>query len=280
MMMKNLLKTSYLLLLLGIFCCSNDDNPLLPISGDFVYPLEIGNKWEYTITETLSNFRPAIPGVDDSTTTFTSTVEIVGIDTLLDSIEVHAFEERGTRGIYWITLYENQSDGMFLYSGPVTNTLPKTEAEERYFFYGPNLTSIPVPGVTIGIVKQFDRNTLRLTPLKVFPYPFEVGKQWLFQEITEPTAAISRAEKKIVGTDKVQVTAGEFRCFKIQWIFTGNNGIPIDYLEQFDFVSDRGLIKRATFRKDFLLIGGAFGDTYVVDRRIESQLKSTNVQAK
>ncbi|RMD98692.1 MAG: hypothetical protein D6814_07005 [Calditrichaeota bacterium] len=272
-MKQALFFSSLLLSVVFILGCSGGDNPAAPVNGDFVYPLHVGNRWQYTITETLSNFNPPIPGMTDSTSTFNSTVETVAIDTIEGSIEVYRFLEQTSRGLKWTALYKNQVDGMYLYEGPFTNSLPKNSKDANSSPRERSLSSDFILQSTFPVLSR------KLTPLKILHYPFEIDQQWLVQQVNNPTTIINRIDKKVVGTELVQTPAGKFGCFKIQWLFMDAKGRLLQDIERMDYICPQGLVKRSTFTRNALLWAGAGNEPFgTADRKVEIELMQIQLE--
>lgn len=110
-------------------------------------------------------------------------------------------------------------------------------------------------------------------------YPFEVGARWLFQRIADPAAGISSVDKKILAAEQVRVPAGDFACFKIQWLLLDDSGSPVGDVEQLDYIAEQGLVKRTVFLKDYFLRSAEIGaPSYIVDRRVETLLADVDVR--
>lgn len=85
---------------------------------------------------------------------------------------------------------------------------------------------------------------------QVLAYPLHVGANWVFRANT----GIGVISKKVVARVSVTVSAGTFRCYKIQWLYDGgtyfSDGSQVLF---FDYISDAGLIKRSIEIKNVTL---------------------------
>ena len=80
------------IIVLSVICvigCENDnDKPNM----DFIYPLTIGNSWQYEITYTLDfDSLATYNGLNDTIIFNTGTVEIIANEVIFDSLEVYNF---------------------------------------------------------------------------------------------------------------------------------------------------------------------------------------------
>lgn len=249
--------------------CS-DDTSMEPNLEDFSYPMEVGHKWEYTVTEKLTNFRAVSPGAGeraDTSSTFTTTVEIVRVEMLGDSVQTHVFRVSEREASYE-AFYTNENDGMFIHlvSGPYVGTaLPKETSTQTSFWFQPPWQGNPL---------MAEHGQLRSPPAPVLQYPLQLGKKWAFAVDVVPTG-IRKIEKEVIGTENVQVPAGEFDCFKLEWLFVENDVQDLNVM-RFDYISEQGLVKRTFRLKDALLFMG--NQAWQVDVWMTSELTQIQLQ--
>ncbi len=244
------------LLVLGPLGCSGD-NPVSSIDADFVYPLAVGNRWEYARRLVTTNFRPdslAATG-RDTVIASTSSLEIVRRATLLDSLPTYVLRERLTQdGVTFESeaYYANQEDGLYFYAyeGP-GYVIPKVSPRKRIYFQGHFFSS--VRELLRTLESAVDRHALSSDsliyenpPLKALPYPLELGAEWTYRPPGRPW----RIDKKVVGQEDIEVPSGKFRCHKIQWFIEIQDP---EKLEFFDYVGSAGLIRRHVVAKDLIV---------------------------
>ncbi|MFQ5639826.1 MAG: hypothetical protein ACE5IR_17745 [bacterium] len=253
-----------LLFLAAIFGCSAKDNPTASEENNFVYPLKIGNKWEYMRELSVFNFRPDTVGFAPSDTIISSvsTVEIVRTATLPAPVKTYVLyetlTEEGSSASESESFYSNQADGFYYYAYRCAGSvLPKSSVKKRIYFKGRyfshirEITSFIEDAVSNNCV-GLDSIIYEVPPLKSLPYPLEIGAQWLYRSEGNPF----KIEKKVVAKDSVTVPAGHFNCYKIQWLFDIDNNGEVDRdIEFFDDICSEGLIRRNILFKDLLLTG-------------------------
>ncbi|NIV94842.1 hypothetical protein GWN42_19130 [candidate division KSB1 bacterium] len=262
-----------------LFACS-DDNPIGSVDQNFVYPLKIGNAWNYSLEFSVFNFRPRMPGVQSPETTvrLTSDIEIVRTAILEDTVEAFVFNAALIEGkqppLEAESFYQNRENGLFLHrvsqvQGNVP--LPKLTAPYRIHFLGQYFDSLTEIRDFLGTqnvmpgLRPFDPTNAQL----ILSYPLEVGKQWQVD-------IAGKIQKQVVGIETVTVPAGKFECFKIQWLFDGQSNAQIEF---FDFISAQGLIKRTTVFKDMALTSEDGPDVLgFFDTKQEAVLKSFRVE--
>lgn len=271
-----------------IFRCS-ENKPTRFKEGDFAYPLKVGHTWEYARESSTFNFRShATDTIRSDTTTFSNVfMEIVGIDTLRDSISTYVFYEQLTdmenRTSKSWSYYNSQDDGLYFvaYKDP-GYVIPKSMAKKRFYFKERYFSEIWE--ITSLVEKEILSTNQRLDslyyedpPLKSLHYPLKTGSQWVYREGQDSW----RIEKKVSGKEKVRVPAGEFICYKLQWLFDMNgDGEWEDDIEFFDFVCPQGLIRREILLTD---VGWFQGDhpyepMALVDLKDEFQLLDLHLE--
>jgi hypothetical protein len=282
-MMKRPSKMFVVLALLAALPACSDD-PAGPGDG-FVYPLQLGNKWEYAREFSSFNFRPDTTAVAIADTTILSTVsiEITRTEKLPGSITASVLYEKLVEGDRVVqeseSFYANQEDGLYFYRYKgAGHVIPKRSADRRIYFKGRYFRSArEVVSFLEKTVAGSDSMIVEDPPLKALPYPIEVGAQWVYRREGKPW----RIDKKVVAEgEKVKVPAGEFESYKIQWLHDiDQDGEWDPDVQFFDYVSPQGLIKRDILLKDLVWVGpdgpepiGKF------DTRDVSQLTRVNLE--
>lgn len=249
-MIKSIKFILLLMLSVSLFSCefSSDINSTTP--ADFVYPLEIGNTWEYERVFESFNFRPDslrdIFPYDKIVTS--STVEVKKDTTLLDTLKCTVMQETlfelGEILETW-NYYENKPDGLYeyAYKSPGAGlTLPKQRDNIRYHMAGMTFKGmreasdyfakfLPSYSSIADTLIYWDK------PNKILAYPPEIGEEWIALE-GNPFIL----HKQIVGEELVSTDAGNFRCYKIHWIYKNSH---FDNILFFDYICEKGLIKRS-----------------------------------
>jgi hypothetical protein len=271
-----------------ILRCS-ENKPTRFKEEDFAYPLKVGHTWEYVRESSTFNFRShAADIIRSDTTTFSNVVmKIVGIDTLRDSIHTFVFYEQLTdmenRTSRSWSYYHGQDDGLYLvaYKDP-GHVIPKSLAKKRFSFKGRyfseiwEITSAVEKGILSGN-QRLDSLYYEDPPLKSLHYPLKTGSQWIYREGQDSW----KIETKVLGKEKVQVPAGEFICYKLQWLFDMNADEEWDDdIEFFDFVCPRGLIRREILLTDvgWLQVDSPHEPMALVDMKDEFQLLDVHLE--
>ena len=248
-------------ILIVVFGCS-DDKSGNPVPADFVYPLEVGNVWEYFGVMRTFNVQPDSL-MDDYGYLIDeeSRVEIVKDTTLMDSIEVSTFGERliqqGTEvdTFYTESYLRNLDDGLHCYGSTGINakaTPLKDNPNKIYFeFKGRKFNSLGeikdfftrnIPGISLGY------DSVAANPRRCLQYPLKVGEQWAVYD--DPDDIV--IDKKVIGTATVKIGTRSFSCLKIQWLWDlDNDGEWDEEMEYFDYISTVGLVKRHIIIRDF-----------------------------
>ena len=250
------------LIILVVICiigCENDnDNPNL----DFIYPLTIGNSWQYETTYTLDfDSLATYNGLNDTILYYTGSVEIIAHEVIFDSLEVYNFatimNESGnifTGNKY----YNNNDDGLFCYGHTNGSMItPKTNNKKTFIKFDSKIFN-NVKEIFNYIVKdeignQFSKDdSIYYDLVKTLEYPLEEDNQWIYRSYD------IRIDKTIIGWKEIDVPAGEFICWKIQWTYPESSFN--DDIEFYDFVSPEGLVQRLIEVKNLTCID-EFGNT-------------------
>ena len=277
-----------LLLLVTIFSCSEDKkNPIGPGDEGFVYPMKIGNSWEYSWQIFWFNFRPDTLDVSllSDTLSAVSLLEITGTKVFFDTTETYVFYERLTEEGYGpyegLSYYSNQDDGLYLnaYRGSsfiTPKSLPgkRIYYKKRYFRNIEEIMAFIEKPMTTGSGRS-DSLYYENPPLKSIQFPLEVALQWSFRQAGNPW----RIDKKVVGTEKVQVPGGSFDCYKIQWLMDTDDDEEWDEdIEYFDYISSKGVIKRSRVFKDMMLTDEKGNTLVTFDSKEEASLTDVHLK--
>ncbi len=183
----------FLLILTIIFITGCDKDPTGPRGSGFIYPLKVGNQWEYDRTFSTFNFRPDSSNDDqynDINITSSVIIEIIRREPTPDSIDVFVFQEtlnENDRPLVSNSFYANLDSGLYFYgnSGPAYVT-PKASLNNRFLFKGRYFNNIreitsyitnAIPKNYILIVSSISENP---PPLQSLKYPINIGSQWTF----------------------------------------------------------------------------------------------------
>ena len=256
--MKNYLVLFYILfILLAIISC---DNPLKSDDYDSFYPLAIGNQWHYDRSLKTFNIRSDSNAAIDSMTLFISVdIEITGTESLENINKAFVFlqkTEEDFRTYYSTSYYANSDSGLFLYAYKGDGmVLPKPHQNYSIRFkdiYFEQLSQI-APYFNDNILPKTvlsDSIIYEKPPVKVISYPLSIACLWLFRNIE-----ITTIYKKVISKETVEVPAGKFDCYKIQYLYDSNgNGEWGNNITFYDYVNQNGLIKRSVLIKDVELL--------------------------
>jgi len=197
--------------------CAGDHNPVGPDIENFVFPLKVGNKWEYSREISLFNIRPDTldPSIiNDTTMIDTLRAEIVREQIILDSIPTFVFSEElieNNRVYQAESYYKNQPDGLYFYAYQGGGfVLPKMVKGDRLFFKGYYFTNVKeiVSFIEKSLPQRLniaiDSLIYEVPPLQSIKYPVRFGSQWVYRPKGRPWAI----DKKVVGAEEITVPAG------------------------------------------------------------------------
>lgn len=235
-----------LIMILAVICiigCESDnDKPNM----DFVYPLTVGNIWEYEATFTLDyDSLATYNGLNDTILYHTESVEIIANEVIFDSLEAYNFASIMNQNGYIYTgnrYYNNNDDGLFCYAHTnVSSISPKTNNNNIYIKFDNkifnNVREIFDYIVNGEIIEQFSKDdSIEYDLEKTLEYPLEEDNQWICRTYD------LRTDKTIIGWEEIDIPVGEFNCWKIQYSYPELNWN--DDVKVYDFVSKDGLVKR------------------------------------
>jgi hypothetical protein len=275
----------YFYLFLSFFLfhrCGQVKSPIGPHNSIFSYPLKINNQWEYARSFTRFNIRPDSL-VPDSFLTITSThvIKVMRKETLRDSIETFVLKETLAEAIqtnHRESFYTNEIDGLYFhaYNEPGF-VIPKVSKRNKicfkdfYFNSIQEITPYITKAITANRIVQ-DSLIYEIPPLISLKYPLEMGSEWIYR----PTGKPWRIDKKIIGLERLEVPAGIFLCYKIQWLYDFNHDSEWDEdIVFYDFISEVGLLKRSiTFLNIQVSSDPGYPPSLVFDATDESVITS------
>lgn len=222
---------------------------------DFIYPLTIGNSWQYEITYTLDfDSLATYNGLNDTIIFNTGSVEIIANEVIFDSLEVYNFASIIIDNGNIVTgnkYYNNNDDGLFCYGytqgsmiTPKINNFAFINFDNKKFNNSREIYDYLSKGTIENEYSKED--SIIYDPVKSLEYPLEEDNQWIYRTYD------MRIDKTIIGQEKIDVPAGEFNCWKIQWTYPESSFN--DHVEFYDFVSQEGLVQRLIELKNMACI--------------------------
>ncbi len=259
---------------------SSDINSDFP--DKFDYPLKIGNTWKHERVFEHFNFRP-----DSIRNIFpvvkyvnNSIVEVIKDTTLQDSLPCvivqQIFFDEEQELLSW-GYYANKTDGLYEYGykHAIGNIIMPKERNEINFI---------ISGIHFRKIRDASDYFAKYLPVyknqndsliyweqhrKVLTYPPQIGDEWLFHQGIPFTI-----HKKILGTESVSTQAGDYDCYKIEWLYESNFSENITF---YDYVCEKGLIKRSILFTDVVVRSPESPEGLgLVDTRDESVLTDIN----
>lgn len=218
---------------IGVQSCSSPTEPKL---GEFIYPMNVGNGWtyEYTFNE---------PGTKAAVEYFSLRVtQAIEADTVFQVCVYHGVEWTGDCEEQ--QFYYNRDDGLFVdyVSAGVAFIAPKQAAPEQ---------TVSLDGHEFASVREMFRYLSGAGPLggppmasdaneleQTLAYPLNVGTQWTYNDHAFDGSTV--IEKKITAEEKIKVPAGSFRCYRVEWIYTGS----FSDISIVDHIAPIGLVRR------------------------------------
>ncbi len=258
----------------------------------FVYPLSVGNSWEYTREWSSFSYADSLNPVYEDTSTFTSqiSVTVTGTAVLRDTFETYALtaaEIQGSQTYTGIGYFGQGSDGLYLYGheGFGSNVLPKRAsggpASGKVLFKGMSFDSVRElldwvqQSQPVGYLTTTDSLYQEIPPLKTIPYPLTTGTTWTYRPPRDPLWIV----KQVMGKETVAVPAGSYACHRITWRYDVNgDGVIDEGIEINDYIGPVGLVLRhvvvkGSIRKDET--GGVIG---YIDTIGEYKLETVSIE--
>ncbi len=259
--MKNLL---YLLIIVIFLSgCNLFDSKPEEIEQNFIYPLAVGNSWQYNRTiateyDEMGNNN----GLDDESYCNTALVEICDLETIFKNQPVYNMKTTINDGGHVINghnFYNNSETKCMSYGYTAAHVItPKRDRKYSHLKFHDRTFRSPEDIIywleTSTMVKDPSRATFRAMaapdsivndPVKIYEYPLVEGNQWTYRSETSDQVPW-RIDKQVTGWEEIEVEAGDFWAWKINWYNNPfNEGKDWDEtIETVEYVSDEGLVKR------------------------------------
>jgi len=281
------LKLSFIVLVGFFISCDKptEPTPKPEINKDFVFPIAVGNQWDYDLSESIVLVDSGTvndPLLKDTTYFGTVNMEIDRSQIIQDSINTFVFRQSTTANdnTFITESYYNELDsGMYYYAnwggGPV---LPKSDQNHKLVFNNRVFNHLSeLKQYLLHPNSQFkspvDSLNYKNPPLQYLKYPLETGSEWAYRNETPDLPF--QFNKKIIAFENVTVPAGSYYCYKIQWIH--DNFDNINGILHYDYISEKGLVK-SSFTIKGILFTDMNGDTLgVYDIIDELVLTNTNL---
>jgi hypothetical protein len=260
---KNLIKILLLNCLLLLISNCDKNNPTGSEDNDYIYPITIGNQWEYQRTFSILSIRPdTMESVLDTIVTSKVIIRIDRKETLFDSIQAYVFHHTltETNGPTFESesYYNNHDNGLFFYayrgSGLV---MPKPTSRGTILFRGNYFNTIQevTNYISLALPKRInfsDSLIYEIPPLQSIKYPFDINSQWSYMN----SDTFWQIDKKILLNENVEVPAGNLDCYKIQWLYdVDGNGEWDEGIIFYDYICSKGLVKRSLYINDIAIVG-------------------------
>ena len=269
---------SVFITLLGIYSCNDSSNPSISITNDFVYPLEVGNRWLYNSSIRYSNLSHDSLSYLLNDYSLDLNVSVIR-KTLIDTIEVYEMKEENKEYGDAYAYYSNEDEGFlkYAYSNTPDQILPKTNGRKRYSFKGIYFNNISEFLINLEKINSLSKTLIDSInyynePRVIFSYPLEVGSEWDF------SSGYIKIVKEVIGKEAIKTSFGNFSCFKIQWKYDLNNdGVVDDDFIYYEFLCSKGILKRTVTLKN-VTIGSVVNPSGIgsADVKIEQTLTSIN----
>jgi len=242
---------SVCVILLGIYSCNDSSNPALSINNDFVYPLEIGNRWSYNASMRYSNVSP--DSLKDQLSDYAMDISVsVTRKIFIDTIEVYEMKEESEKYTGAYAYYSNKEEGFlkYAYSNSPDVILPKTNGRKTYSFKGISFNNISEFIINLEKINSLSK-TLNdsiiyfAQPRVIYSYPLEVGSEWDF------SISNIKIVKEVIEKETINSSFGNYSCFKIQWKYDfDNDGIVDDDFIYYEYLCSKGIMKRTLTLKN------------------------------
>lgn len=242
-----------LIIILNVACIldNNEDE------DEFIYPLNIGNVWEYSRQWSLYYYSDSLELKEYSdTVTFSSEISVsitdkVTLNGNIDTYKMVGIENDGTYNPEQIHYYRNNRDGLYLYAYQAGGTivLPKKISGSCIQFQGMqfnDFNELSKYVQSLAPIYHIQSDTLYFedSPRKIIHYPLEIGKQWTYRRAGDPW----QIDRIVTGRVEVDIDVGTFDCYTIKFIYDLNNDdIWDENIWIMDYVSKEGLIERVVY---------------------------------
>lgn len=245
----------------------DSDRPNKPVDS---YPMTIGTTWDYSgVIFTINVESDSTAPINADTTHFESTVEIVRVATLFDSVQTYVFHgtlvQESQSTFHADHYYNVLEDGLYYYAytrPPNSRAMPKLISSRPFVFQGRRFGSVrevfAAFSTPVRIAGQHDDTlTYENPPLRSLAYPLKVGSEWTYRNPSEPW----HIAKRVTAFGATDVPAGSFQCYTVQWLLdVDGDGVWDGDIDLFDSISDIGLVKRSMFIRGIIRMN-EMGDT-------------------
>jgi hypothetical protein len=186
-------------------------------------------------------------GFIDTTYYGTGSVEIITNEIIFDSIAVYniATTTTETGNVFTGNEYYNNNDNCLFSHGYTNSSMitPKRNKNLAFIIFdNKKFSSVRevFDYIERGIIKNYSSNndSIYYDPVKCLEYPLREDNEWTYRTSNNPF----RINKAIIGLESIDVPAGHFNCWKIQWTYPESSWN--DDIEFYDFISKYGLVKR------------------------------------
>lgn len=237
-------------------------DPGAVVKASFVYPVALGNRWEYR----------RVDSVQEATVSY-HFVEVTRVDSAWSFKPAYVFSENWTttdfeNGGNSESYYYPSDSGLYLlgYDGDAKGTPLSAAASNSCRFAGRQFNSVnsllqTIETATSTILKSPAGLIVEIPPKLGLKYPLTVGQSWQFRE-DNPWPI----QKKVTGLAHVSVRAGEFECVSVNWLYDLDaDGEPDDEVYFRDDISKSGLVRREVILRDVAVeFIDPFGNVYTV----------------
>jgi hypothetical protein len=225
-----------------LFVLSCNDHTVPPQNYDFKYPLKVGSEWKYIYSVRFENVHP--DSINHLLNDYSSDYIIsITKDTTINSRYMAEWKRTLDPGTVLYEYYANEENGLIKYGYRTDygTILPKSTGV-RYLFEGKYYSDIS------DLIINFETSHFLARPLSdsiifyyqpilVYPYPLNVGNQWMDNYYFNMT-------KKVVGQELISTPAGRYLCYKILWEhLTADESVDENY-KVYEYICQKGLVKK------------------------------------
>ena len=249
--------TAVMVVIIGLAACMVNVEPE-PVQR---YPLAPRNTWTYQRTLSTLNFRPmGGASMNDTTVHAVEMVKIIGQEALPgigNSWKFLATDDDGNGVLTSYIFYQEAGDSL-QYRAYTNGSVfsPRQKQLLRYAYGGTVSNSLIelADGIeqtghpTRGMLR--DSLTIEPAPVTTYLFPLTEGREWIYRTIPFVIT------KKVTGTTTISTHAGRFATTRIHWFWDRDaDGFVDTTIDGYDYVGQKGLIKRSFFLKDLVAYG-------------------------
>ncbi|MCG8410282.1 MAG: hypothetical protein MI739_03250 [Bacteroidales bacterium] len=199
--MKNLIKQLTIILLLTlVFSCDKKDDNIIPNINS--YPMKIGTEWTYVEQCIRKHYKP-------------KTSILIKEDTITSVIKISIAKDTLFSDTMKVKVFNLQKDN----SGVVSREFNYLD-DKGFKTYAYSNEDIHIE----------DKPALNIK------FPLNFKSSWTYKDEFEHTM---RIDKKVIGSEQLNLFGQNFSCFKVAWKYSENMGF-----ETTDWISNKGLVKR------------------------------------